>query len=163
MAGDDLGEAVVGQCRQLDGSVGIEHLHARRGEREDVHGHAVLVHLGEAPAFQVQEPLQHVPHAPLALGVVDHLEQGQIEAVAGRARDLGELGRDLGDAERLLRGDAADLSGWRHAFRSPAVLVLALGPSVAWADASNPGSGGRGSHAASLHLGPTLATRRRCA
>ncbi len=50
----ESGEDVVGEDRQLHRGVGVEHLHAGRGEREQVHVDAQLVHLPEATSSAIR-------------------------------------------------------------------------------------------------------------
>ncbi len=104
MAPDRLGEAVVGERRDLTGEVGVEHLHAGRGERQQVHRHAVLVHGREPFLVEIDEAaVERASRHGAAAG------KAQVEAVPIALAELEHRRQMLGDRERLLGRDAADL------------------------------------------------------
>ncbi len=111
MLPDQLGQAIVGERRQLAGGIGVEHLDAGRGEGGDRHVDAVLVHLPDPPLV-VEQAVEEV-HVPVAgLIVIDALHQSEVGAVGGEvAADLLQLPGHLGDRPSLFRGDLPELAG----------------------------------------------------
>jgi hypothetical protein len=71
MTGDDVGEAIVRQCRQLARGIRVEHLHTRRGERQQVHVHAVLIHVTQPRVLDVQQSLEEIQLPITRLRIVD--------------------------------------------------------------------------------------------
>ena len=55
----DLGEAVVCRAGKLGRRIGIEHLHAGSGQREQVHVDAELIHLRQALALDIQQAFEN--------------------------------------------------------------------------------------------------------
>ena len=85
MTGDDIGETVVGQCRQLAGRVRIEHLHARRREGQQLHVDAVLIHVAQARMLDVEQTLEEIQYTVTGVLVVDPSDQLEVETLTGYA------------------------------------------------------------------------------
>ncbi len=107
------GEAVVGEHGQLVRGIGVEHLHAGRGERHQVHVDAELVHLLEAGVLGIEQAVEErigVVARLARFDVVDPLDQRLVEALRGAVGDLLELGGDFGDRPGFLGGDQAHVT-----------------------------------------------------
>ena len=107
MAADDFGEPVVGERCELAGRVGIEHLHPRGSQGQNLHVHPELVHLPQALALEVQQSFQEIHAAVAGLGIVDAAHERHVRTVSGSAaifcNSLATSGMENASSTAILR------------------------------------------------------------
>ncbi len=110
----DLGEAIVGECGQIGGGIGIEHLDAGRGQRQQVHVDAEPVHFLQAAVLDIQQAVEEA-HLRIAfvgrLGIVDAADQQLVEAETRAAHHILQRFRHLRNREGFLGRDLPDFTG----------------------------------------------------
>jgi hypothetical protein len=117
------GHLVVAGDRQLHRGVGVEQLHARAGERQDREIDAGGVHVGQAAAVEILQPLDEVARTACR-AAPEEAPQAAESRVVVRAvlQHLDPAVQDLGRRPGLLGGDAAVRSGGSGVGHAEALL-----------------------------------------
>ncbi len=126
---------VVGLGRQSRRQRALEHLDARRGEREDLHVDADLIHVSDAAGADIEQAIvERLVGRSLRQDGLAHLGESGLDVLAGQ-HDV-PLRHDLGRNERLLDRDSPNSHG-RLPFRTSRAHKRAPAEASSWPAATN--------------------------
>jgi hypothetical protein len=131
---DRRGELVVGCARECSARRGIEDLHARRSQRQDLQGDTRRIHVFDAPRAQVLKALGDGARALARIAEIVAHEAVEADVVRTLARQQIAVGRDeiLG-GERLFGGDTLEAQiGTQSSLSSRQLAGTGCGAGTVW-------------------------------